>query len=90
VYEVPEVKSLVLYVVIGVGAAALVHAVPLDVNKLPAVPGVTPPVVVRIVPLVVGSVNVGVPATAGADMVTVPEVSPAITTDDIILLPVLF
>ena len=34
---------------------------------------------VRIVPLVVGSVSVGVPATAGAAIVTDPDVSPLTT-----------
>ena len=36
-----------------------------------------------IVPLVAGKVSVVVPATAGAEMVTAPLVSPEITTDDI-------
>ena len=35
---------------------------------------------VTIVPLVLGKVNVVVPDTAGADSVTVPDVSPAMTT----------
>jgi hypothetical protein len=36
--------------------------------------------VVNIVPVVVGSVTVTVPATAGADRVTDPDVSPLTTT----------
>jgi hypothetical protein len=35
--------------------------------------------VVNIVPVVVGSVTVTVPATAGADRVTAPDVSPLTT-----------
>ena len=41
--------------------------------------------VVNTVPVVAGSVNVVDPAVAGADSVTYPEVSPEMTTLDIIL-----
>ena len=37
------------------------------------------------VPVVVGKVSVGVPATAGADIVTAPDVSPFITTEAILI-----
>jgi hypothetical protein len=37
------------------------------------------------VPVVVGKVSVVVPATAGADRVTVPDVSPDTTIDDIFI-----
>jgi len=37
-------------------------------------------------PVVAGKVSVVVPATAGADIVTAPLVSPEITTDDIYFL----
>jgi hypothetical protein len=38
------------------------------------------------VPVVVGSVSVVVPETAGAAKVIAPDVSPEITTDDILIL----
>jgi hypothetical protein len=45
-----------------------------------------PPPVVNIVPLVAGRVNTVDPAAAGASSVTVPEISPAITRLDKIIL----
>lgn len=48
---------------------------------LPLIPVVD--AVVKTVPEVDGNVNVVVPATAGADSVTLPDVSPEITTDAI-------
>jgi hypothetical protein len=51
----------------------------------PLVSDVNVTFVVRSVPVNTGKVSVVVPATAGADRVTVPDVSPDTTIDDIFI-----
>jgi hypothetical protein len=85
-HEGIPVKSMLVPLVDATAVPLVNTPTPVGVPAMTGLVNVCPVALVNTVPLVAGNVNTVVPATAGAVNDTVPEVSPAMTTLDILTL----